>query len=208
MLRTLSALGAAVVVASTSAMAATATFDFTDGVFTEVAPSLQPGSSLIIDEADNGVTLTIEALSNLVGLDRLFIDTTGLQVGGGGGSVLALSLLFDTDVMLESYGTLESFLVLNPSSFSLADTSGLISTGNSTAGSPLQNVFDGAPLAVAAGTVVTLVIDTPGAAVQSFITDLTVSFDDGSTAPVPVPPALLLMAGGAGLLLRKVKKQK
>lgn len=184
------------------------TVDLTDGLFTEIELAMAGGTPLVVPrvfaETAGGVVFTFTATNNLVGVPR-FNDLTstglGIQLGGGGGSVIEFTLATSADVTLDSYSTVSSgfFIGMPPPTFNISGGS-IVSTGNALTEDIAAIVFAGAPLLFEAGTIYTFGIENTGAAVQAFLGGI-----EFTVVPLPAP-ALLLASGVFGLLAHRRKR--
>ena len=182
------------------------TVDLTDGLFTEIELAMAGGTPLdvprVFSETAGGVVFTFSATNNLVGVPR-FNDLTstglGIQLGGGGGSVIEFTLATSAPVTLDSYSTVSSGFFLGAPTFNISGGS-IVSNGNALTEDIPANVFAGAPLLFEAGTIYTFGIENTGAAVQAFLGGI-----EFTVVPLPAP-ALLLASGVFGLLAHRRKR--
>lgn len=182
------------------------TVDLTDGIFTEIEAASSGGMSLgvprVFSETAGGVVFTFTAINNLVSVPR-FNDLTntgfGIQLGGGGGSVLEFTLETSANVTLDSYSTVSDGFFLGTPTFNV--TGGTVnSTGNPLPQDIAANVFAGGSLLFEAGNLYTFDIENTGAAVQAFLGGI-----EFTVVPLPAP-ALLLASGLLGLAAHRRRR--
>lgn len=183
-----------------------ATVDLTDGLFTEIEAAMAGGTPLdvprVFTESAGGVVFTFTATNNLVGVPKfndLASTGLGIQLGGGGGSVIEFTLATSATVTLDSYSTVSNGFVLGTPTFDISGGS-VASNGNTLVEDIAANPFAGGPLLFEAGTIYTFDIENTGAAVQAFLGGI-----EFTVVPLPAP-ALLLASGILGLLARKRKR--
>lgn len=182
-----------------------ATIDLTDGLFTEIEAAMASGMALdvprVFTESASGVVFTFTATNNLVGVPK-FNDLTntgfGIQLGGGGGSIIEFTLETSANVTLDSYSTVSNGFFLGTPTFDITGGS-IVSSGNALPEDVAVNPFAGGPLLFEAGTIYTFDIENTGAAVQAFLGGI-----EFTVVPLPAP-ALLLASGFLALLARKRK---
>lgn len=182
------------------------TVNLTDGIFTEIEVATGGGSSLgvprVFSETAAGVVFTFSATSNLTGnlrFNNLTNPGFGIQLAGGGGSILAFTLETSADVLLESYSTVSDGFFLGMPTFDISGGS-IASNANALPEDVAVNPFAGGPLLFEAGTSYSFDIVNGGAAVQAFLGGI-----EFTVVPLPAP-ALLLASGVLGLLARKRKR--
>ena len=169
--------------------------DFTDGVFTTLLDSGINSEPVIFSESITGATLTFESTLNLVGIERFTgtrpgIASTGLRLGGGGGSTIEFTVTPSADVIFESYSTTSGVgLFLNPAMFDLTGP-GVNSLGNSLEFGNPANLLNGSPdgLLLTGGETYIATIQAGGAASQAFIGSFEVT-----AVSVPEPASAVLI---------------
>ncbi|MEM6760745.1 MAG: VPLPA-CTERM sorting domain-containing protein [Pseudomonadota bacterium] len=200
-------LAAASAVALTSGGASALTLDFTDGVFGTSNPAAFGVAGFqTISETAGGVTFSLTATNNLVGTTRWLNSagslSNGLQLGGGGGSVVAFDLVVDTDVTLDSYALTDVFGFLGTPDFDILDGATLLSEDNALSPRGASGLsFDNGPIALTAGTTYSFDINNTGSAVQTFLASIDFSLTEPprpTPGAVPLPAGLPLLLAGLG----------
>lgn len=176
--------------------------DFTDANFTVVVDSGINGVPVVFTETVGGATMTFESTVNLVGIRR-FINlvpmqtSSGIQIGGGGGSTLVFTVSSDVDMILDSFdGSGSTFL---PAPVFDVSGPGASSNGNVVPVASATSFFNGGSILLEANEVYTFSVTNSGATTQGFISSFAVS------QPVPEPSgtALIALAGFAVGFIRR-----
>ena len=131
--------------------------------------------------------------NNLTGSDRFQLDEfTGLRFGGGGGSSIEFEFSVDRDMRLDSYTLGPAGTFLNNPVFDILQGATVLSSSNTANALSDIHVFSGGPISLTTGTVYTVDVTAPGAAVQSYMG----SWQYTTTAvPEPGSFACLALAG-------------
>jgi len=199
-----SAVACLIVLVSSIAEAQDFVVDFTDADFTVIVDSGIGGVPVVFSESVGLNTLTFESTLNLVGIER-FINLTpmqtssGIQIGGGGGSTLAFTVSSDVDMILDSFDG-SGFSALPAPMFDVSGP-GVSSSGNAIPIATSTSFFNGGSILLEADEVYTFNVTNGGATTQGFIR----SFSVTQAVPEPSGAALIAMAGlVVGLTRRKL----
>ncbi|MCB1743321.1 MAG: VPLPA-CTERM sorting domain-containing protein [Gammaproteobacteria bacterium] len=194
-----------------------ATINLTDGQFSAVSYETfvqgPIGPIIGFSETVDDVTFTIARISGQfrgVGAwgDGSFDSAPfELDFGGGGGSVSSFTLMASRDVTLDTFSgmaqqfnTAPIFDVIGPNVASIGNAFSV--SGFLGSDAPGTDPFVNGPLSLQAGAVYTFSVSNAGAATRGYITEL-----GFSVAPVPLPPAALLMLSGlAGLTMLRRRR--
>ena len=179
------------------------TVDLADGLFTEIAPATDGGTTLgvprVFTEIAGGVVFTFTAtnnLGNVPAFNNLTTPGLGIQLGGASGSVIEFTLATSANVTLDSYSTMSSGFFFGAPTFDITGGS-IASAGNTLADDIAANLFTGGPLLFQAGTIYTFDIQNTGDFTQSFLGGI-----EFTVVPLPAP-ALLFASGLLGLVARR-----
>lgn len=188
------------------------TVDFTDGVFTEITTSSQPGQPVVMGELAGGVNFTFTGLNNLVGASRIMPTGDGLRLGGGGGSTIQFLLEVDTDVTFNAYSTNTGGFFLGNAAFNVVDVTGVpvdMSLGNSLAQQVADHTLASGPLALLSGGAYRFDILNIGAGVQSFLATMDFDVTQDSSGAVPLSATLpLILVGVFAFALASAKRRQ
>ena len=184
------ALGCGVALAVSSVDAATVSFQVDPATIdTSPADGFITGTEFSPTGSD-GTVFTMMPTNNLVGSDRFLLSAAdGLQFGGGGGSTLSFDFTTNQDITLDRYVLGNGFFLSNPD-FDIRDGAIVLSAANTSVAAGDGHAFNTAPISINSGTTYSFVVNSGGAAVQSFMESW-----DYTLVPEPASAGLL------GLLL-------
>lgn len=175
--------------------------DFTDSDFAVVVDSGINGVPVVFTETVGGATLTFESTANLVGITR-FINlvpmqtSSGIQIGGGGGSTLQFTLSSNVDMILDTFDGSGNAGV-SPPIFDVTGP-GVSSVGNTVPIVSATSPFNGGPLSLQANDLYTFSVTNGGALTQGFLRSFGVT-----VIPEPSSATLVFVASLAGCLTRR-----